>query len=90
MDPPAPVHLLIGSGGAGSNGEWRAPPPAWSAWREINWGYSSLRFVNATFARFEFVAFNTSEVRHTFDVTRTAAPAVMQSEAAAQRALAAA
>ena len=83
VDPAAPVHLLIGSAGASFQGPWHPVQPAWSAFREQTWGYSSLRFDSATLARFEFVAFNTSEVRHAFNVTRSAPPAVVLAAAAA-------
>ena len=72
-DPLAPIHLLLGTGGAAFQGQWR-PQPAWSSFRDLSWGYSSLRFVNATLARFSYIAFNTSDVLHSFDVTRSTTP----------------
>jgi hypothetical protein len=73
-DPAAPVHLLLGTGGASFQGPWHPVQPDWSAFRLQEWGYSTLRFPNSTVASFAFTAFNGSGVLHSFDVVRSAAP----------------
>ncbi len=54
-----PFYLLSGAAGCieGST-PWIDPPPAWSAWRaceDVAFGFSVLRFTNATHVRVSFV-----------------------------------
>ena len=65
--------LLLGSGGAGFQGPFHPVQPEWSAFREQEWGWSSLRFVNETLAQFAFTAYNAS-VHHAFELTRSSPP----------------
>jgi hypothetical protein len=73
-DPAAPVHLLLGTGGASFQGPWHPVQPEWSAFRLQQWGYSTLHFPNSTVASFAFTAYNGSGVVHSFDVVRSAPP----------------
>lgn len=67
--PGIPTHVVIGSAGAFVSGEWTQPRPAWSAFREQQYGYGRLT-LNATAFHWEYLSTNIEGVRDEFWLVR--------------------
>lgn len=67
--PGIPSHVVIGSAGAFVGDDWNEPRPAWSAFREQQYGYGRLT-LNATAFHWEYLSTNIEDVRDQFWLIR--------------------
>ena len=57
-NPPVPVHVLIGMGGADNSymPGWIEPPPPWVAHREMTFGHARITLLSESVLHFEYAA----------------------------------
>ena len=67
--PKRPAYVIQGSAGAFIGEEWIQPRPAWSAFREQQYGYGRLT-LNQTSFHYEFISTDTDSVRDEFWLIR--------------------
>jgi hypothetical protein len=56
QDPPAPVQILVGTGGAGYSTNVESAQPAWNEEYFFEWGYGRITVYNASALQWQFVA----------------------------------
>jgi hypothetical protein len=69
--PKRPAYVVQGSAGAFIGEEWIQPRPAWSAFREQQYGYGRLTLSQTSF-HYEFISADTDSVRDEFWLIREA------------------
>lgn len=74
LDPPDPVHVTVGSGGAFYPEGWRPDRPDWSAARAIEYGYSHMAAFNTTHLRMQFRPLTNQSAADEFWIVRSKAP----------------
>ena len=70
-DPPATVHLVIGTGGAFFTiNAVDKPKPSWNELFFYEYGYARVKAVDATRLEYQWINSDTMEVRDQFVITK--------------------
>jgi hypothetical protein len=72
-NPPAPVHMIIGTGGAGFTVNAMHPPPSYAELVMYEYGYARISANGSQFV-WEFVSNNNGTVLDTMSITKVAEP----------------
>ena len=70
-DPPATVHLVIGTGGAFFTKNAVDPPPSWNENYFYEYGYARVKAFNASRLEYEWINSDSMEVMDRFVITKS-------------------
>jgi hypothetical protein len=70
-DPQAPVHMVVGTGGASFTVNAVEPKPAWNEMYMYQYGYARVTAVNASYLDWEWVLSETGEVLDHMVITQS-------------------